>query len=170
MSLFDSEIPDDLSTDEKLNRIRKQLLKEPNNPEMNKAYARILLDESPNFKRAEMAMKSLEITLSQQPENWDAKMLVIRGLRWMERYDEALVIAEEINKKMKNSALLYNEIGRTYIAKNEIDLAFIKLKEGLTKFPNDGKLMRSMIDVLQKLCKDHNIEYKSEDFLEILLK
>ena len=167
MSLFDSEIPDEISTDEKLNRITKQLIKDPDSSSLNEAYSRILLDESPNLKRAKIALKSLDIVLSQEPENWDAKMLVIRALRWMERYDEALLMAKEMSKKFNSSALICTEIGKIYSAKNEPDMALIQLKEGIKNFPNDGKIMRTMIEVLVKLSGHEKNSSKLEDALII---
>jgi len=167
MSLFDSEIPDDVSTEKKLDEMTKQLIKDPNNSALNKAYARTLLDNAPNLKRAKIALKSLEIVLSQDPENWDAKMLVVRALRWMNRHDDALMKAEEINLTINNSAFLFNEIGRIYMDKNEPELGLIKLDEGIKKYPNDGKIMRSLIRVLTDLSVEDKNSSKLERAMEI---
>ena len=151
-SFFDSNLSDGSSVEEKIRNLTEKIIKNPEDYISYKEQARLLLNNNPNEGRAKIALESLKKFLDKEPEDIEANCLVVRALRLQGSLDDALSMAERLKTKFQNTAIIYEELGRIQIQKENYDAAYEILSSSYRKYNNDriGRAFTYVLLVLKK--------------------
>jgi len=152
-SFFDNNLSDGSSVEEKIRNLTEKIIKNPEDYFSYKEQARLLLNNNPNEGRAKIALESLEKFLEKEPEDIESNCLVVRALRLQGNLDDALSRAERLKTKFQNTAMIYEELGRIQMRKENYDAAYEILSTSYTKY-NDERIGRAFTNVLLILKKN----------------
>ena len=184
MSLFDTRISINPERKARLENLKRELAKDPENFKLNVLFAKNLVDYSVSKKNARVALTHLKRALSQK-DDLEARAIYVTALRQHQEYEYALEYASMIPMEPYESLRLCNDVARIYLAKNEYKIARTKFEEGLKYFPGEDRLIRGLISVLEhyfpktkdmKLLdraislSDHLIKEDPENLLNIQIK
>ena len=172
MSLFESEILIDADHNERLENLKRKLAKDPDNFELNKLFAKHLVDYSTNKKNARIALTHLKRALEQRGD-LEARTIYITALRLHDEHDLALETALTSTTEPYESARFCNDVARIYLEKKEYSVAREKFEEGLRYFPDDDRLTRGLISALEyyfKHTKDEKLLTRATSLSDRLMK
>ena len=172
MSLFESEILIDADRNERLETIKRKLAKDPDNFELNKLFAKHLVDYSPSKKNARIALTHLKRALEQK-DDLEARTICITALRLHGEHDVALEKALTSTTEPYESARFCNDVARIYLEKKEYSVAREKFEEGLKYFPGDHRLTRGLISALEyyfEHTKDEKLLTRATSLTDQLMK
>ncbi len=90
--------------------------------------------------KLENSKELLETVISKDPNHYAANYELAYLYTQIKQYDKSITILKKIESSNEVSDRYYQLLGTIYDFKNMEDVAIEKYKEGLTKFPNSGRL------------------------------
>jgi tetratricopeptide (TPR) repeat protein len=160
------EVSEDVPLDEKIKKINEKISENPNNCYLYKVQAKLLLNFSPSIKRSEIALQSLEKYLKDGNEHEiESNCLVVRALRLKGDLESALSRAETLKNEFSSTAMLLEEVGRIHYQLGNLDESLKNLTFAHSKFPDNERITRALINTLSKLNNNRKVLELSNELL-----
>lgn len=135
------------SIEEKIQKMRDELVIDPNNIQKHRAFAELLLSNQ-NRLRISEAKSSLRNVLEDNPDDLDAKILEIRAYRLSKDLSKAQELADALHNAYPENPSVLEELGRIHLAKKFYKNAAGYLKKAYQIHPDNERIGRAYWDVL----------------------
>ena len=137
------------SIEEKIQKMRDELVIDPNNLRLQRMFADLLLNHV-NRSRLIEASDILKKVLEHDRADLESRILEVRAYRLSNNLPKALQLADELENYYPETPSILEELGRIYLEKNYYQKAEQYLEKAYKMDPSNGRIGRAYCSLFKE--------------------